>query len=178
MPRAIQLLVIHCTASANGDSLYRTEAGQSIPPIQIIDRWHRERGFLRKPEARARLNPDLTSVGYHWLIHGNGDRATGRAADEIGAHAAGYNQNSIGIALVGTDAYTPAQWATLAEVVQILAAQYRIPLRPVDTRSPAGLVGVCGHNEIPDVKKACPGFSVRDWINRGLAPLARHVQRA
>lgn len=178
MPRAIQLLVIHCTASRNGDSLFRTEAGQSISPVQIVDRWHRERGFLRKPEARARLNPDLTSVGYHWLIYTNGNRVTGRAADEIGAHAAGYNQGSIGIALVGTDQFTPAQWSALAEVVQILCAQYRIPLQPANPRDPRGLRGVIGHGEIPDVKKACPGFSVKQWLAAGLTPLARNVRSA
>lgn len=178
MPRAIQLLVIHCTASKNGDSLFRTEAGQSIPPVQIVDRWHRERGFARTAEARARLNPNLSSIGYHWLIQTDGVRVSGRAEYEIGAHAVGHNQNSLGVALVGTDQFTAAQWIALAEVVQILCAQYRIPLQPADPRDPRGLRGVIGHGEIPDVKKACPGFSVKQWLASGLTPLARNVRSA
>lgn len=178
MPRSIQLLVIHCTASANGDDLFRTEAGHALTPVEIVDRWHRERGFQRKREDRARLNPDLSSIGYHWLIYTNGARATGRSHNEMGAHAQGYNAHSIGIALVGTDRFTPQQWAAAAEMVQILTAQYRIPLQSPDTRDPRGLIGVCGHNELPDVAKACPGFSVRDWIARDLKPLSKNTWSA
>lgn len=178
MPRAIQLLVIHCTASANGDSLFRTEGGQTITPVQIIDRWHRERGFARKPDARARLNPDLSSIGYHWVIYTDGARATGRSAFEIGAHVSGHNQSSIGIALVGTDQFTPAQWDALAAVVKALCGQYRIPLSAADPRDPRGLRGVIGHGEILGVNKACPGFSVAQWLRSGLVPEAKHVRSA
>ena len=80
--------------------------------------------------------------------------------------------------MVGTDQFTPAQWSTLAEVVQILCNQYRIPLQPADPRDPRGLRGVIGHGEIPDVKKACPGFSVKQWLASGLTPLARNVRSA
>lgn len=175
MPRSIQLLVIHCTASRNGDSLFRQEDGQTITPVEIIDRWHRERGFARQPDARARLNMSLSSIGYHWVIYTNGARASGRADYEVGAHARGANQNSIGIALVGTDQFTAVQWASLAEVVQMLCLQHRIPLQPADPRDPRGLRGVIGHGEIPNVKKACPGFSVRQWLGQGLTPPPRGV---
>lgn len=176
MPRAIQLLVLHCTASSNGDSLFRKEDGLIVTPVEIVDRWHRERGFHRKPEDRARLNADLASIGYHWLIYTNGTRASGRSANEVGAHALRYNSASMGIAMVGTSKFTLAQWNALEEVVRALCDQYRIPLAPINTRDPRGLRGVCGHNELPDVAKACPGFSVRDWINRGLKPLPSQIQ--
>ncbi len=174
MPRKIELLVIHCTASKNGDSLFRTEGGVQISPVEIVDRWHRERGFLRQGAARASLNPNLSSIGYHWLIGIDGTRYSGRAASETGAHARPVNAHSLGICMVGTDRFTAAQWAALADVVRRLSLQYRIPI----ARDPRGLRGVCGHNEIPEVAKACPGFSVRDWIARGLQPLPNQILQA
>lgn len=175
MPRTIQLLVIHCTASKNGDSLFRTEGGRSVTPVEIVDRWHRERKFARRAEDRARMNPDLAAIGYHWLIYTNGARATGRAAHEVGAHAVRYNAHSVSVCMVGTDKFTPPQWAALADTVRALCAQYNIPLESPDPRDPRGLRGVCGHGELPDVAKLCPGFSVKQWLQRGMRPLDKHV---
>lgn len=177
MPRSIELLVIHCTASKNGDSLFSTEGGVQISPVEIVDRWHRQRGFLRKGEDRARLNPNLSSIGYHWLIGTDGTRYSGRASNEIGAHAQHFNARSLGVCMVGIDRFTTAQWSALADVVRRLTLQYRIPLESPQP-DPRGLRGVCGHNELPGVAKACPGFSVHDWIARGLQPLPNQILQA
>lgn len=150
--RPISLIVIHCAATPNGR---RTT-------VEDVDAWHRDRGFKRAQDFRKRQNPGLTSIGYHFLIYINGAIATGRHLDEIGAHAAGYNQKSIGVCLAGTDAFTPAQWVTLRGNVSALMELYP------DAK-------VCGHRDLPNVQKLCPGFSVDDWLNNEMRPQARHV---
>ena len=177
--REINLIVIHCSASPNGASLFRGKPGEAgfRTPVMEIDAWHRARDFARQPEWRARHNPDLTSVGYHFLIYLSGVVATGRHLDEIGAHAAPHNRKSIGVCMIGTDHFTPAQWAALASNITALKR----------TRPGARVVG---HRDLsPDLNgdgkitsnewiKTCPGFEVADWLAGNMAPLADHVLEA
>lgn len=157
--RPINLIVIHCTASPNGR--WNTAAD--------IDAWHRKRGFRREPSARLAWNPELLSIGYHHVIYTNGAIATGRSHAEVGAHAAGHNANSLGIALVGTDRFSATQWHNLRELVRALTEpQGNRPARYPGAR-------VAGHRELPDVKKACPGFDVADWLAGGKALLPDHL---
>lgn len=168
MPRAITSLVIHCTDTPNG----------RWTTVDDIDKWHRDRGFKRTAEALARQNPRLLAIGYHRVIYTNGAAATGRANWEIGAHAQGANANSLGLALVGKDRYTLAQWDSLATLVRFLCDQYRIPLEPADTKHPHVLRGVLGHRELPGVTKTCPGFDVRAWLLRGMNPTPDQIIEA
>ena len=91
--RAINLIVIHCSATANGDTLFRASPGGTgtIAPVNVIDRMHRQRGFHRSDVWRKRQNPGLTSIGYHFVVYTNGAIASGRHLDEIGAHVKGFN---------------------------------------------------------------------------------------
>ncbi|MBS0367594.1 MAG: N-acetylmuramoyl-L-alanine amidase [Proteobacteria bacterium] len=164
MPRTINLLVIHCADVPNGRW---TTTGD-------INGWHRARKFKRQSAARSAFNPALDAIGYHWVIYTDGTRATGRAPEEVGAHAAGHNADSLGICLVGTDRFTPIQWAHLAVLVRDVCTRYRIPIVPADTAAPV-LRGVIGHGEIPGVAKRCPGFSVRDWLLQGMTPDPQHI---
>ena len=76
MPRnKTEYLIIHCSA---------TRPSQDID-VRTIDRWHRDRGFLK--------------VGYHAVIKRNGDMEIGRKEDETGAHCKKYNHLSIGNSL-------------------------------------------------------------------------------
>lgn len=34
---------------------------------------------------------------------------------------------------------------------------------------------VLGHRDLPNVKKACPGFSVTNWLGNDMQPLPAHV---
>jgi len=150
--RSIDLIVIHCTASLNG----------RWTTVADIDAWHRARDFKRAAEARRAFNPTLAAIGYHFVIYTNGAIATGRGLDEIGAHAEGYNQRSAGIALVGTDRFTAAQWRSLAELVRALTQGANgKPASCPDAR-------VCGHRDLPKVAKACPGFEVSTWRRGGM----------
>ena len=75
--RQINLLVIHCSA---------TKENQPFT-IQALETSHRERGF--------------NGIGYHYYIRQNGEVINTRPLSRIGAHAKGYNRNSIGICYEG-----------------------------------------------------------------------------
>lgn len=152
--RPVSLILIHCAATPNGRRV----------TVEDVDAWHRERGFQRSDAFRARQNPRLTSIGYHFLIYAGtvGAVATGRHLDEVGAHAQGFNQKSVGICLAGTNAFSPGQWESLRVLVQGMLEKYP------NAR-------IAGHRDLPKVAKTCPGFSVDDWVAGGMEPLPGHV---
>ena len=136
MPRKItDMIFVHCSA---------TKPSMDID-IKDIDRWHRERGFLK--------------VGYHFVIKRDGTLQKGRDLMEAGAHVKSYNHRSVGIAMVGgvaehdvnvpQDNFTEPQWVTLKNLVLELKEQF-----------PEAVVK--GHNEVSS--KACPSFDVQKWL--------------
>ena len=128
-----ECVIVHCSASSFGDR-------------ELIDEWHRERGFA--------------SCGYHYVIlngrrrandsdaHLDGIVQEGRHHDECGAHTIGYNSRSLGICLIGLVDYTPAQRRALHSLLVELCTRYSIdPER------------VLGHRETPSGArqgKSCP----------------------
>ena len=76
--------------------------------------------------------------------------------------------------MVGTTAFTKAQWAALAEIVQDRARRYPDAI-------------ICGHRDLsPDLNgdgkitanewiKLCPGFDVAEWLEEGVQPLPDHT---
>lgn len=176
MARDVNLIVIHCSASPDGASLFAGEAGKPgfKTPAQTIDAWHAARGFRRTLEWRKRQNPELGSIGYHWLIYTNGAIASGRAIDEVGAHVVGSNLRSIGICMLGTGRFTLGQWQSLKALIESLELKY-----------PGARL--CGHRDLsPDLDgdkivepwewlKTCPGFDVEAWKRRGMEPPAENV---
>lgn len=158
--RTINRLNIHCTA---------TRAGRAYT-VADIDRDHKARGF-----GKGASRP----CGYHYVIYADGSVHAGRREDEVGANAAGYNSNSIGICYVGgldaatgkpVDTRTSAQKAALARLVRDLAAKYKVP--------PARILG---HRDLsPDTNgngkvdpwewvKICPCFDVQAEVAGWLA---------
>lgn len=188
--RRIRLIVLHCSATPSGKPI---TAGVRLPgvapAVATIDAWHALRGFRRGDAARIRFNPQLGSIGYHYVVDLDGAVHTGRHLDEQGAHAAGFNAASAGICLVGgaeRDArYTPRQWDALRELVQSLCHALALP--PIRPLHPRDGVGVCGHRDLsPDANadgqvqpyewlKTCPGFDVGEWLAQGMEPPARHL---
>lgn len=75
--RKINTIIVHCSATKEGQNFSASD----------IDKWHKERGF--------------NSIGYHYIIKLDGTIEKGRDINEIGAHAKGYNTNSIGICYIG-----------------------------------------------------------------------------
>lgn len=181
MARSINLIVVHCSATPSGQWLAGTAPGKSArrTPVQVIDGWHRERGFA--------------GIGYHYVVDVDGVVWKGRPEDQAGAHVAGHNASSIGICMVGgaeRDArYTPKQWESLAGLVQDLARRHKLALTKVRTLPIAGMAHgpLCGHRDLsPDLNKdgqvqpaewlkTCPGFDVSAWLQRGFIPEQRNV---
>lgn len=136
--RVIEQIVIHCSATPNGKPYTAAD----------IDAWHRKRGWRK--------------IGYHYVILLDGTVQTGRTEAEIGAHANGYNARSLGVCLIGTDLFTPAQWDALRKLCDMLKR-----------RHPDALI--VGHRDLPRVPKRCPGFDVTTWLVRG--PQEGHILR-
>lgn len=93
-------------------------------------------------------------IGYHWVIEEDGTCMPGRPEDDIGAHAEGFNDHSIGICVTGDGdyaAFLPSQLATLIRKCAQICGERRLPG-----------IRVIGHRETgqyggPPVYKTCPG---------------------
>lgn len=177
--RIIHTIVIHCSASRNGVALARASApgrsGRSA--AQVIDGWHRERGFGRESTWRTRYNPHLKSIGYHLVIDADGTVEPGRHRDERGAHVAGHNLNSIGICCVGTDKFTAAQWRALKTQAEQLLERYP-HARLLGHRDCSPDRNGNGVIERSECTKTCPGFEVHDWWSAGMQPSEIHIIEA
>lgn len=142
--RDINLIVIHCTATKEGID----------HDVSYVRGLHKARGFK--------------DIGYHFLIHLDGTIERGRPWDQAGAHARGYNSDSVGIVYVGgldskgkaKDTRTVAQIHSLRAAVQILQAQYP-------------MINLVGHRDLSvdlngdgvisryEWMKQCPCFNVK-----------------
>lgn len=172
--RPVRRVVIHCSATPSGQRLarpgYKTVAA-------VIDSWHAERGFKRGEPWRSRHNAALRSIGYHFVVDLDGSIWTGRHLEEVGAHVAGHNSDSVGICLVGgaekVARYSAAQWTALWALVNRLCVLLGVPLVP------GARIGIAGHRDLsPDTDgdgqvephewlKTCPGFDVASWLRAG-----------
>lgn len=114
--------VIHCSDSPQGRG----------DTAETIHRWHLERGW--------------SLIGYHYVILEDGTLEHGRPEFMSGAHARGHN-DSLGICLIGTDTFTPAQFITLEKLIK-------------DKRFKAD--EVVGHYKVS--VKSCPNFDVEQFL--------------
>lgn len=136
----IDLLVLHHAKTPNGSSRYGAAD---------VDKWHKEKDFRRGLQQVEVFQPQFRYIGYHGLILVSGELIHGRAENEIGAHAKGVNQRSLGICMMGTDKFTKAQWETLSKVVYAFRMVYM-----------GEVIGHRDHNP----EKRCPGFDVNAWL--------------
>lgn len=176
--RAIDLIVVHCSATPSGRRIGGGLGARRRTPAMVIDGWHAERGFARRPEAVRARNAHLPHIGYHFVIDLDGLVESGRGLSEVGAHVAGHNTSSVGVCLIGGAEpharYTQRQWMALRMLVATL--WHKLP----------GAI-VCGHRDLSPDKdgdgritsvdwlKTCPGFDVGRWIEAGLQPLLDHM---
>ncbi|MEZ3140819.1 N-acetylmuramoyl-L-alanine amidase [Citrobacter braakii] len=166
----IKLIVIHCAATKDGQRLATPRQNAA----QRIDDWHKNRNFNRLAVNVAKFNPQLKHIGYHYVIDTDGTVETGRRVGETGAHAAGYNTGSVGVCMVGTDRFTPAQWDALRVVINNLRVKFP------NAR-------ITGHRDLsPDLNgdgiitpnewtKTCPGFTVSQWLANGEKPAPEDI---
>ncbi len=134
--REIREVFIHCAD---------TPANMDIGAAEI-EQWHIARKFV--------------AIGYAIVIRRDGTFEKGRdldgdgdVFDEVGAHALGHNQHSVGICLVGGKGgfnFTAKQMKALEFLVQEIRQQY-----------PG--IKVRGHNEVSE--KECPCFDVAAYFS-------------
>lgn len=147
----VKNLVVHCSATNWGEVLE-------------FDRWHR-------------LKRGWSAIGYHYVILNgrpfrdvnyieflDGQVQPGRdldddpifSRDEVGAHVAGRNYESIGICLVGRDEFTHRQLVGAHFVLAALKDRYGLAWDDV-----------MGHYEDENTHKTCPNIpmsAMRDYL--------------
>ena len=129
-------IVVHCS---------QTRPSQKIGAKEI-DRWHRERGWLK--------------IGYAKVIKRDGTVEQGRDDDELQAHVKNYNHVSTSVCLVGgakeedwkqgEDNFSSEQWESLKKVLEEQVIKYP-------------KARIVGHYEL-DERKTCPNFNVRGYL--------------
>lgn len=141
--RPINQLIIHCSA---------TNEDQDIG-VDEIREWH----TAPKPKGNG-----WSDVGYHYVICRDGMLEEGRPVSRPGAHAKGYNKESIGICLVGGIDKQGRSIAnfTMAQYVEL----YDLIRRLLKKHPGAQLLG---HRDLPGVAKDCPCFSVGEFFKVG-----------
>jgi N-acetylmuramoyl-L-alanine amidase len=151
-----KFIVVHCSA---------TRPSQNIT-AQTVREWHVAKGW--------------SDIGYHFFIRRDGTIEPGRHPDEVGAHVAGHNTDSVAICLAGgldesggsfanrPDLFTQDQWKSAELLVSTLRKMYP-------------QASVCGHRDLsPDLNhdgkiqphewlKTCPGFDAQHELG-GYSP--------
>ena len=136
MRQETKYIVIHCS---------QTRPSQKIGAKEI-DKWHRERGWLK--------------IGYAIVITRSGEIQRGREDDEVQAAVKGYNHTSFNLCLIGgakeenwkeeEDNFTGEQWESLKKELTRLVKKYP------DAQ-------IVGHRDL-DENKFCPSFEVRKYL--------------
>lgn len=126
-----KMIVVHGSASPHGKG----------HDAKAIHRWH-----MAPPRK-------WDGIGYHYVILEDGTLQAGRPEFWEGAHVRGYNNNSLGICLIGNGSYTAAQLETLAKLLGEKMQQYNILSKKV-----------YGHSDLDPKKPNCPGFNVLEFV--------------
>ena len=150
--RKIKNIIVHCSDSPFGCA-------------SLIREWHLARGWKDVGYHAVILNSrPVNGLAFNSI---NGSVEIGRKfdedlfieADEVGAHALGYNDSSLGICLIGKKQFTHEQIAKLLWLLNDLIRQYEL--------SPDAVIG---HYETESGKaqgKTCPNIDM-DNIRKSL----------
>lgn len=138
--RRIDEIIIHCTASREGQNL----------TVEDIRRDHIK-------------NNHWSDIGYQYVVYLDGTVNIGRDVDISGAHAEGHNSHSIGVVYVGglenrpgvpysmlkaKDTRTDAQKASLLSLLMDLRKLYQH-------------ARIIGHRDVDTHGKECPSFDAK-----------------
>ena len=137
--RNTDLIVVHCAATKPSMDIGYDE----------IRKWHVE-------------DNGWDDVGYHFIIRRNGDVERARPAGFQGAHAPAVNSRSVGICLVGGMAengepennFTLEQFLSLKDTINMVLEKY------------PDIKEILGHSDVQDNKPNCPGFNLKEWLNK------------
>ena len=148
--RVITEIIVHCTATPEGREVSMDE----------LRKWHKQRGF--------------SDVGYHYVVHLDGEVENGRSVNLVGAHCSGHNTHSIGVCYVGgvaKDGKTPKDTRTEKQKAALLCLL-------MDLRELYPNAKIIGHRDTsPDLNgngivepcefvKSCPSYDARSEYSR------------
>jgi N-acetyl-anhydromuramyl-L-alanine amidase AmpD len=121
--RYVNRLIVHHTATAKDDT------------VEKIRKAHLLRGF--------------SDIGYHAVIDGDGDLHRGRPEGQMGAHALGANQATLGVSLCGNFEIERVETAQLRRLVALLChwcQKYGVASQEI-----------YGHRDVGSTRTLCPG---------------------
>lgn len=124
----VKKIIIHHTAGSGGES------------VEDIHAYHQRQGWA--------------GIGYHYFIDRNGAVYRGRPDWAIGAHAYGFNSDSLGVCLAGNFSDTVPYLGQLRSLIYLTA--------DLCARSWIDVDAVYGHGYIPggEHDTACPGTNL------------------
>lgn len=133
--RDIKYIVVHCTATP-----------QDAKIESIKKYWRDVKGWKQ--------------VGYHYIIEANGKINKLAEESEITNGVAGYNSASVHVCYIGgvdskgnpIDNRTDSQKNAMKDILAELKMRYP------DAE-------IKGHRDFPNIKKACPSFDVKKWLD-------------
>lgn len=123
--RTIKKIIIHCTDNDN-------------PRITVADirAWHvKGRGWK--------------DIGYHWVILSDAKAHPGRPEEQVGAHCAGENHDSLGIAVHMKNIVHADQMECLKKLLIAKCKEYNISVE-----------NIYPHNHFTPYK-TCPNFDIK-----------------
>lgn len=127
-PDRIRYLVVHCSDTPDDEPL----SARDIHAMHLGFGWH--------------------GVGYHRVIGRDGRIEQGRPDFWIGAHVYGFNEESLGVCLIGRHHFTDDQMVALKAVISEWKNRYP-------------KASVCGHCDFDYTDKTCPNFDVAAWLD-------------
>lgn len=152
--RPIRRVVVHHSGSPKTTTL------------EVIDGWHAAKGWGITVDGMR------ISCGYHYVIEGDATIRVGRPESAIGAHAAGWNRDSIGVCVVGNNEIAGSGW-DVPQVEGLLAL-----LQDLVRRYGLEASAVVGHSEVMGDRLradgraySCPGGPVN------MEAVRSHIQR-
>ena len=122
----IKYLVVHCSDTSNSDNLRAID----------IHKMHKSFGW--------------NGIGYHKIIRQSGEIEEGRPTYWVGAHVYEYNEESLGVCLIGRDNFNKKQLNALFLLLKSWSLIY-----------PKAVI--LGHRDFSNTKKTCPNFNVIEW---------------
>lgn len=155
--RAQMRIVWHCSASEFGTAL-------------LIDKWHRERGwagvgyhavigngFPDKTYIKFKHDGSVDFRGSKRVKIYNGAISPARALDadddvqgaEVGAHAYGFNRDTVALCLIGDEFFTRQQIVAGVKLSRYWMNQFGVEVE-----------NIVGHGELPGVTKTCPNLDM------------------
>lgn len=132
------MIIVHCSDTPHSMQV----------TLEMLRDWH------TSPLPRGN---GWSAIGYAYFINQAGEiikcrdlDGDGDVEDEIGAHARGFNRNSIGICVEGRGTYHPVQFESLRYLITDIASRHGIKQDKI-----------IGHCDV-DPHKTCPMFSIQD----------------